>query len=136
MTIDNKDSIIVNANKNTIDKYYCFLDNKFQKAVEKNSVITKYLDLGIKIIKLEIADKEILPKIEQNFYFSLKNDSKYYDATLYVWKDDIKSFLSESYKNLNYLCVLNDSKPSIKFFLDNDMLIETIMLSGTVPGKK
>lgn len=122
MTTENKDYAIVNADKTTIDKYYSFLDKQFHKASQTNSVVTKYLDLGIKIIRLRIANKEILPRVEQNFYYTLKNESKYYDATLYVWKDDINNFLSDCYKSLNYLCIYNEYKPMFKFFLDKKVL--------------
>ena len=120
-----KEYIIFNVSKNIVESYYRFLDRQFVNVSQTNSVVTKYLDLGIKVIRLKIANKELLPRVEQNFHCSLKNESKHYDATLYVWKDDIKTFLSDYYRNLTdlkYLCVDSENKPVIKFFLDKDIL--------------
>ena len=113
---------LFNINDNTYLKYCSFLDDKFNKAAGEKSVFTRYLDLGVKVIKLQIAGEEFLKRTEQNFYYSIKKEVKHYDATLYIWKDDIRSFLSDNYKKNKFLCVMHNNDIFIKFFLEIGML--------------
>lgn len=105
--------VTLNVNKNTLVKYYNFLENKFQKAVDKDSITVKYLDLGVKVIKLQIAYKEFLQKLQQYFSYSLKDNVSSYDEILYIWKDDVCSCVDEQYKHLKCITISNNDKTPI-----------------------
>lgn len=92
------ETYILNVSKESLLKYYKFLDNKFKETATKNSVVIKYLDLGIKVIKLQIACEDFIPKLKKYFSCSLKDNADNYDETLYIWKDSVQDFLNEQYK--------------------------------------
>ncbi len=118
----NNESNLFNGKKDILLKYYAILDKQFNKAAKTNSVVTKYLDLGVKKIKLEIANEEIIPRIEQNFKFTIKYNLDHYDSVLHIWKDDVRSFLSSSYQNNKYLAVVYNKRTVMRFFLEHNML--------------
>ncbi len=118
----NNESNLFNGKKDILLKYYAILDKQFNKAAKTNSVVTKYLDLGVKKIKLEIANEEIIPRIEQNFKFTIKDNLDHYDSVLHIWKDDVRSFLSSSYQNNKYLAVVYNKRTVMRFFLEHNML--------------
>ena len=93
------ETYILNVSKESLLKYYSFLDDKFKKTAEKNLIVTKYLDLGIKVIRLQITCEEFVPKLEKYFSCSLKDAVDNYDETLYIWKGNVHSFLNEQYKS-------------------------------------
>lgn len=47
----------------------------------------KYIDLGVKTVRLVVHSPEFMPHIERQLAFSLKDEAVGYDATLEVWKD-------------------------------------------------
>ena len=121
MSLSNESNFF-NGKKDILLKYYAILDKQFNKAAKTNSVVTKYLDLGVRKIKLEIANEEIIPRIEQNFNFTIKDNLDHYDSVLHIWKDDVRSFLSSSYQNKKYLAVVYNKQTIMRFFLEYNML--------------
>lgn len=93
------ETYILNVDKNSLLKHYAFLDNRFRQQAESIHVITKYLDLGIKTIRLQIACGNFIDKIEHFFSCSLKDNVDTYDKTIYIWRDNIKPFINEQYKS-------------------------------------
>ena len=116
------ETYILNVNKNSLLKYYVFLDNRFKKISEQNSVVTKYLDLGIKVIRLQIAYKNFLPHLEKYFSCSLKDNVSNYDDTIYIWKDDIYSYISDQYNKSKWIAISHEKKESIKIDLENKII--------------
>ena len=110
--------IILNVNKDTLSEYYRFLEDKFQKSANQNSIVIKYLDLGIKIVRLQIAYAAFLQQLESFFSCSLKDTASHYDETIYIWKDDVFSYIDEQYKKLKWISITNEDKIPIKINLD------------------
>ena len=105
------ESFVLNVDNGAILSEYCkFLDKKFEEKAKQNSVITKYLDLGIKIIRLQIAYENFLPQLKQFFSCSLKDSVDKYDATIYIWKDNVQSFLTDQYKTKLVTLTYRDKK--------------------------
>ena len=92
------ETYILNINQNSLLKYYSFFDAKFENSLKTYPLITKYLDLGIKIIRLQISCENFISQLEQYFSCSLKDNVTNYDETIYIWKDNVKSFISDQYK--------------------------------------
>lgn len=93
------ENYILNVDKDSLLKYYEFLDNRFQEQAKNIPVVTKYLDLGIKVIKLQIACETFVDRIEQFFSYSLRDNVDNYDQAVYIWKDNVQDFLNEEYKS-------------------------------------
>lgn len=92
------ENYILNIGRKNLLEYYAFFDNRFQKKAKNITVVTKYLDLGIKVIRLQIACTNFVNRIEQFFSYSLKDNVRNYDQTIYIWQDNVESFLNEQYK--------------------------------------
>ncbi|MBR3627770.1 MAG: hypothetical protein IKN42_02850 [Elusimicrobia bacterium] len=116
------ETYILNVNKNSLLKYYDFLDSRYKKTAEQNSVVTKYLDLGIKVIRLQIAYKNFLPELEKYFSCSLKNNIDKYDETIYIWKDNIYSYINDQYNKSKWIEVSYDKKDLIRIDLENKII--------------
>ena len=116
------ETYILNVNKNSLLKYYEFFYKRFQVQAKRDSVITKYLDLGIKVVRLQIAYKEFLPQLELYFSCSLKDNVDRYDETIYVWKDDIQSYISEQYNKSKWISVSHQNQLYIRIDLENKII--------------
>ena len=116
------ETYILNVNKISLLKYYIFLDNRFKKVSEGNSVVTKYLDLGVKVIRLQIAYKNFLPHLEKYFSCSLKENVTDYDDTIYIWKDNIYSYINDQYNKSKWIAISHEKKESIKIDLENKII--------------
>ena len=116
------ENYMLNVNKNSLLKYYEFFDKRFQEQIKRDSVITKYLDLGIKIVRLQIAYKEFLPHLELYFSCSLKDNVDRYDETIYVWKDDIQAYISEQYNKSKWISVSHQNQLYIRIDLENKII--------------
>ena len=116
------ETYILNVSKNSLLKYYVFFDKRFQKQAEQYFLITKYLDLGIKVIRLQIVYKEFLSQLELYFSCSLKDSVDRYDETIYIWKDDIQSYISEQYNKSKWISVSHKNKQYIRIDLENKII--------------
>ncbi|WP_413854673.1 hypothetical protein [Candidatus Ruminimicrobium bovinum] len=116
------ETYLLNINKNSLIKYYNFLDNSFKKTADKNSVITKYLNLGIKTIRLQIAFADFLPQLEKYFSCSLKDTANNYDATIYIWKDTVYSYISEQYNKSKWITISHEKKEFMQIDLENNII--------------
>ena len=116
------ETYILNVNKNSLLKYYDFFDKRFQKIAIQESVITKYLDLGIKIIRLQITYKEFLPQLELYFSCTLKDNAENFDETIYIWKDDVQSYVSEQYNKSKWIFVSCQNQQYIRIDLENKII--------------
>ena len=96
MTTEN---YILNVDKDSLLKHYEFLEKRFHEQAKNIPVVTKYLDLGIKVIRLQIACKDFVDRIEQFFSYSLRDDICNYDQTIYIWQDEVHTFLNKQYKS-------------------------------------
>ena len=112
------ETYILNINKNSLLKYYKFFDNRFTKTAEKIPVITKYLDLGVKVIRLQIACENFIHQLEQYFSCTLKDNVCNYTDTIYVWKDDTQNFINEQYKS-KFITVAYQKQIFIRIDSDN-----------------
>ena len=63
-------------------KIDCYLEKNFENKT------VKFLDLGVKIVRLEIYSIEFLPHIEKQLSYPLKDNSDKFDATLKVWREE------------------------------------------------
>ncbi len=116
------ETYILNVNKNSLLNYYDFFDKRFQKTAIQESVITKYLDLGIKIIRLQIAYKDFLPQLELYFSCTLKDNAEKFDETIYIWKDDVESYISEQYNKSKWVSVSCQNQQYIRIDLGNKII--------------
>ncbi len=121
MTLKNE-TYILNVNKNSLLKYYDFFDKRFQKQAKRYSLVTKYLDLGVKVIRLQIAYKDFLPQLKRYFSCSLKDNVTGYDETIYIWKDDIQSYLNEQYNKSKWITVSCQNQQYIRIDLGNKII--------------
>ena len=121
MTLKNE-TYILNVNKNSLLKYYDFFDKRFQNRVKQDSLIIKYLDLGIKVIRLQIAYKDFLPQLKQYFSCSLKDNVDGYDETVYIWKDNIQSYINEQYSKSKWITVSCQNQQYIRIDLGNKII--------------
>ncbi len=70
-------------------------NERIKNWVEANNqlVCTKYIDLGVKVIRVLCYAPEFLPMMQKQLSFTLKDKAEKYDATLVVWQEtDIKAF--------------------------------------------
>ena len=111
------ETYILNVNKNSLLKYYNFLDTRYNKMTEQNSVVTKYLDLGIKVIRLQIAYNGFLVQLKKYFSCSLKDNVSDYDETIYIWHDDIYSYINEQYNKSKWITISCEKKEVIRIDL-------------------
>ena len=116
------ETYILNVNKNSLLKYYDFLDSRFNKAARQYSFVTKYLDLGIKVIRLQIAYKDFLPQLKLYFSCSLRDNVDKYDETIYIWKDDVQSYLNEQYCKSKWITVSFQKRHLIRIDLENKII--------------
>lgn len=101
---------VLNVDSSSIEKYYKFLDNRFQEKAKQISVVTKYLDLGVKVIRLRIACEHFVPKLKQYFSCSLKDNVDGYDDTIYIWKDEVSSFINEQYESKHVMIAYQNQR--------------------------
>ena len=116
------ETYILNVNRSSLSKYYEFFDKRFQERAKQDSLITKYLDLGIKIIRLQIAYKDFLPQLELYFSCSLKDSVDRYDETIYIWKDNVQSYLNEQYSKSKWITVSCQNQHLIRIDLGNRII--------------
>jgi len=113
---------VLNTDKVSIEKYYNFLDNHFQEKAKQISIVTKYLDLGVKVIRLQIVCENFIPKLKQYFSCSLRDNVNSYDETLYIWKDDVESYISEQYNKSKWVSVSCQNQQYIRIDLGNKII--------------
>ena len=138
---------VLNVDKTSIEKYYKFFDNKFQEKAKKTSIVTKYLDLGVKVIRLQIVCEEFIPKFEKYFSCSLKDEVESFDDTIYIWKDNVSSFINEQYESKHVMIayqnqrlikidpenkIINGENPEEKkyYFVSEDFSYEALSQQG------
>lgn len=138
---------VLNTDKVSIEKYYNFLDNHFQEKAKQVSIVTKYLDLGVKVIRLQIVCENFIPKLKQYFSCSLRDNVNSYDETLYIWKDDVSSFINKQYESKHVMIayqnqrlikidpenkIINAENPKEKkyYFIAEDFSYESLSQQG------
>ncbi len=70
-------------------------NSKIKSWVETNNQLfcTKYIDLGVKVVRVLCYTPLVLPMMQKQLTFTLKDNADRYDATLVVWQEkDIKNF--------------------------------------------
>ena len=90
--------------------------SKIQTNVEREQLYTiKYLDFGIKVIRVLCYTREIVLFLEQQLPFVLKNEANHFDGTIVFWKVvDIKNFVCQMDQRFN---------PKVNLRLRVDMLL-------------
>lgn len=76
--------------------------NSVKTRIEQNKLrAVKYLDLGVTVIRVLCYTNEIVPIMEKQFTYVLRDEMDQYDSTIVVWKEDeIGDFANEVYKHL------------------------------------
>ena len=108
--------------------------SKMQKRLKQEVLLaTKYLNFGVKIIRVQCYTLEILPFLEQQFSFVLDDEAKYFDETIMVWKEENFSScmvsLSDALNPLKNIRlrvekVCNNRKyPSVSVFHGKDLVL-------------
>lgn len=93
MRIDNPTAEEKQKIFNNIDNY---LEQNYQVCYEK------FLDLGVKTVRLICYSKDFIHLVEKQLNYVLKDNAEKYDATLKIWQDDnIKMFPSKIIDKLN-----------------------------------
>lgn len=68
------------------------IDNIFSRLkdhVEKQSLFcTKYLYLGVKIVRIQCYTSQIVPFLEQQLSYVLRDDAEQFDETIVVWHEE------------------------------------------------
>ena len=93
MRIDNPTAEEKQKIFNNIDNY---LEQNYQVCYEK------FLDLGVKTVRLVCYSKDFIHLVEKQLNYVLKDNAEKYDATLKIWQDDnIKMFPTKIIDKLN-----------------------------------
>lgn len=93
MRIDNPTAEEKQKIFNNIDNY---LEQNYQVCYEK------FLDLGVKTVRLICYSKDFIHLVEKQLNYVLKDNAEKYDVTLKIWQDDnIKMFPSKIIDKLN-----------------------------------
>lgn len=58
-----------------------------QRVFQNELVQTKYIDLGVTVIRVLCYTKEIIPLMEKQLTYTLRDEMDHYDSTLVVWKE-------------------------------------------------
>lgn len=112
---------ITNISPEELAKYYNIIEQSFLNN-KKSVPIIKYLDLGVKIVKLEIYAEQFLPIIEKNFGYCIKEHSDSYDITFRLWQDDITKYITDFVSNAESIFISPKLKPVIKLFIKDNAL--------------
>ena len=93
MRIDNPTAEEKQKIFNNIDNY---LEQNYQVCYEK------FLDLGVKTVRLICYSKDFIHLVEKQLNYVLKDNAEKYDATLKIWQDDnVKMFPAKIIDKLN-----------------------------------
>src|SRR5574344_747684 len=91
---------VKNISKEMLKKYYKNLENYVKSNNDLKWV--KYLDLGVKVIRLMSYSDEFTPLVEKQLTYTLKDKASHYDATIILWKEnDIKNISLKIDETLN-----------------------------------
>ena len=109
-------------NNPTVDKIKEYNENLY-KYIEKNNklVETRYVDLGVKTLRILNYSKEFTHLMEKQLTYSIKNSADKYDATLILWKE-------KNVKNI-YSKIANEYNPK------NNLKMRAIMLAQGIKGE-
>ncbi len=114
---------ITNVSPEELAKYYNIIEQSFLNNKNKESFfVVKYLDLGVKTVKLEIYTQQFLPVIEKNFAYCIKDHSDKYDITFRLWQDDITNYITDFVSNAESIFISPELKPVIKLFIKDNAL--------------
>lgn len=85
-------------NKEELQRYL----NQIQAIAERESLVcTKYIDLGVSVIRVLCYTSKIIPLMERQLTYTLRDDMDHYDSTLVVWDaGDITKITSSFHENL------------------------------------
>ncbi|MDL2280820.1 hypothetical protein LJC10_03035 [Selenomonadales bacterium OttesenSCG-928-I06] len=112
---------ITNLSSEEINSYFNKIDAMRLNSTKYHQVL--FLDLGTKKIKIENNIPELAKLLEIQFSCSLCDFSEKYDATIYVWQDDISSQISDFAKEAKGLIISSNTKiPQIEIDLENNQL--------------
>ena len=67
--------------------------SKIREYIKQNELFcTKYIDLGVKVIRVLCYTQEVVPIMEKQLTYTLRDNADKYDATIVVWKEkDVES---------------------------------------------
>lgn len=102
-------------NKEDLRKYFTNLQNWL---AQKPVVFTKYLDFGVKVIRIISYDKDFLPHIKRQLTYVLRDEAASYDETLVVFKE-------EDFKNVS-VNLSDEFNPKKNMRLRLDLIINKL----------
>lgn len=121
-------------NKADLAKY---ISNLQSYIASQAIAFTKYIDLGVKVIRIVSYDKEFLPHIERQMTYVLRDSADHYDETLVIFRvDDINAVaraLDDKFdpkKNMRLRLDMLYSKwryPSISIFDDDYSAVNPVI---------
>ena len=88
--------IIKNPEKKDLRKYFDNLNNCIEA---KGCKWVKYLDLGIKTVRLINYSDEFTPLVQKQLTYVIKDFAENYDETIVIWKEDDFEHLAEKLGN-------------------------------------
>jgi hypothetical protein len=92
MTFEGNTHHIKNVSKKEMDGYYALIE---KRAVKSCTGQVKYLTLGNLTLKIENCVEELATHIETQLAYCLKDEADSYDCTFFIWKDDVKSYVTD-----------------------------------------
>ena len=112
-----------NISKVEADKYFTFFDKRIEELnVEPEA---RYIRLGYKVAKIESYVPDLTAAIDMQLPYCLIEKVDSYDGTLRMWKDDMKSYISDFAKNAESILYFPKYQPDtfIKLRLSENTLL-------------
>ena len=112
-----------NISKAKMDEYFAFFDKRIKNLNVKPQI--KYIRLGNKIVRIESYIPELTAVMEMQLSYCLIDKADSYDSILYLWKDDVKSYIADFAQEADNLFYFPKDQPNtfIKFRLYDDSMI-------------
>ncbi len=102
--------------------YRRIIENSFLKKTGGKNCVIKYLDLGVKTVRLEIFDEGFINLVEKNFAYCLKEKSSSFDVVFRLWRDDVNKYAADSLTQADNIFISHNERPVIKLYKKDNAL--------------